>query len=414
MPGAALENSIRIHDFDEFAKYIFSSFLRADQRRWAEVYLRGLLSVDGKKTIRKIAEASSANAQDGVIQSLQQFISQSPWDWNPVREALARIVYERAAPHAWILSAATMPKRGSHSVGVTRRFVHQEGRMMNCQRGLGLLLATDCGALPVDWCLELDDVWINEPARRERTRVPNHVDRKSHCDHLLEMVDRLNCHWRMPLAPIVSEFRHSRRDAAKMIAGLTSRKLNFLLEVPASLAIRANVRHTGIRAEGPHTGLGRFRELGSLSGVGAHHFVVEHPGNGRRISSFHAPEIGTPGVLGLAGGMAATLRVLTGWTPNDGRARRFWVTNLLSRRLDELRSLVLLHDRGVSDVQAMQDSFGLRDFEGRSYPGWHHHTTLVSAAFAYHRLSPGGALGLGTDALLRHASCSSPVRATVR
>lgn len=414
MHGAALEKSTRLRDFDEFAKYIFSSFLRADQRRWAEVYLWGLLSVNGKKTIRKIAGTSSTDAQDGVIQSLQQFISQSPWDWNPVREALARIVYELAAPQAWILSAATMPRRGSHSVGVTRRFVHQEGRMMNCQRGLGLLLATDCGALPVDWCLELDDVWINEPDRRERTRVPTHVDRKSYCDHLLDMVDRLNCHWRLPLAPIVSEFRHSRRDAARMIAGLTSRKLNFLLEVPASLAMRADARHVGSRAEGAHTGSGQFRDLGAISGVGEQRFPAEQPGNGRRLSVFRAPETGAPGAPCTAGGMAATLRVLAGWTHSDVRTRRFWVTNLAGRRLDELLGLALLHDRGMSDVQAMQDSFGLRDFEGRSYPGWHHHTTLVSAAFAYHRLSSGNDLRLGADAWLRHAALSSPVRAAER
>ncbi|MFC0110199.1 hypothetical protein ACFFRB_28540 [Kibdelosporangium aridum subsp. largum] len=28
----------------------------------------------------------------------------------------------------------------------------------------------------------------------------------------------------------------------------------------------------------------------------------------------------------------------------------------------------------------LRDDFGLRHFEGRSYAGWHHHVTLVSAA----------------------------------
>lgn len=377
MSIAVLENSIRRRDFDEFAREIFSSFLRADQRRWARVYLRGLLSVDGKKTIRKIAETGPADARVGAIQSLQQFISQSPWDWDPVREALARIVYEHAAPQAWILSAATMPKRGIHSVGVTRRFVQQEGRMMNCQRGLGLLLATDHGALPVDWCLELDGVWINEPERRERTKVPAGVDRKSQSDHLLEMVDRMNCQWRLPVAPIVSEFPHSQPDALRLIAGLTGRKLNFLMEVPASLAALVEVQAVDARAEGSHTGFGRFHEFGVVSGTGV------------------------SGARGVVGSTAATLRLFAGWTPADGRARRFWVTNLSGWRPDELLSLALVHRRGVADVQEMQESFGLRDFEGRSYPGWHHHTTLVSAAFAYHRLLSGGHLRPGSDDLFR-------------
>ena len=36
----------------------------------------------------------------------------------------------------------------------------------------------------------------------------------------------------------------------------------------------------------------------------------------------------------------------------------------------------------------MADRYGLFDFEGRSFPGWHHHVTLVSAAYLY---------GLGTQ-----------------
>jgi SRSO17 transposase len=31
----------------------------------------------------------------------------------------------------------------------------------------------------------------------------------------------------------------------------------------------------------------------------------------------------------------------------------------------------------------MHEEFGLGDFEGRSFRGWHHHVTLASAAFGY-------------------------------
>ncbi|GAA3436544.1 hypothetical protein GCM10018954_061530 [Kutzneria kofuensis] len=35
----------------------------------------------------------------------------------------------------------------------------------------------------------------------------------------------------------------------------------------------------------------------------------------------------------------------------------------------------------------LNDGFGLRHFEGRSFRGWHHHVTLASAAHAYATLS---------------------------
>jgi hypothetical protein len=68
-----------------FAAGVFEPLTRADQRRWGEVYLRGLM-LDGKrKSIQPMAE----RLPDGNEQALQQFVSQSPWDWRPVRQRLA-------------------------------------------------------------------------------------------------------------------------------------------------------------------------------------------------------------------------------------------------------------------------------------------------------------------------------------
>jgi SRSO17 transposase len=57
-----------------FAAEVFQPLPRADQRRWGEVYLRGLM-LDGKrKSIQPMAE----RLPDGNEQALQQFLSQSP------------------------------------------------------------------------------------------------------------------------------------------------------------------------------------------------------------------------------------------------------------------------------------------------------------------------------------------------
>src|SRR5512132_4453245 len=57
-----------------FAAEVFQPLARADQRRWGEVYLRGLM-LDGKrKSIQPMAE----RLPDGNEQALQQFVSQSP------------------------------------------------------------------------------------------------------------------------------------------------------------------------------------------------------------------------------------------------------------------------------------------------------------------------------------------------
>ena len=70
----------------EFTGEMFESMRRKDQRRWGEVYLRGLM-LDGK---RKSIEPMAARLEDGDEQCLQQFVNQSPWDRWLVRRALAR------------------------------------------------------------------------------------------------------------------------------------------------------------------------------------------------------------------------------------------------------------------------------------------------------------------------------------
>jgi SRSO17 transposase len=55
--------------------------------------------------------------------------------------------------------------------------------------------------------------------------------------------------------------------------------------------------------------------------------------------------------------------------------------------MEELLGLTQLLQGAVDTVAAMGEHHGIQDFEGRSFPGWHRHMTLVSAAYAYQRLS---------------------------
>ena len=56
---------------EAFAAEMFESMRRSDQRRWGEVYLRGLM-LDGK---RKSIEPMAERLQDGDEQCLQQFVN---------------------------------------------------------------------------------------------------------------------------------------------------------------------------------------------------------------------------------------------------------------------------------------------------------------------------------------------------
>ncbi|MCB5180592.1 hypothetical protein LG632_14520, partial [Streptomyces sp. SMC 277] len=77
--------------------------------------------------------------------------------------------------------------------------------------------------------------------------------------------------------------------------------------------------------------------------------------------------------------VAGPLALLTEFRPEGDRPARYWIagTDGTCARLTRFGTATL-------PMEVLEDC-GLRDFEGRSYPGWHRHMTFVAAAAA-HRL----------------------------
>lgn len=67
------------------------------------------------------------------------------------------------------------------------------------------------------------------------------------------------------------------------------------------------------------------------------------------------------------------------------------MTTLTDRRVEEVLRLTRSRAAALSTVATLQKRFGVLDFEGRSFPGWHHHMTMALAAYAYQHLyaAPG-------------------------
>ncbi len=67
------------------------------------------------------------------------------------------------------------------------------------------------------------------------------------------------------------------------------------------------------------------------------------------------------------------------------------------------------------DCRELKDEFGLDHFEGRSWPGWHHHITLASMAYAFLVCETlRGKENRGNDAARRASRAASPVHSTRR
>ena len=68
-----------------------------------------------------------------------------------------------------------MPKKGPHSVSVSRQYCGQVGKQDNCQVAVSLSVATHQASLPVAFRLYLPEAWAGDPARRTKAGVPEEI-----------------------------------------------------------------------------------------------------------------------------------------------------------------------------------------------------------------------------------------------
>ena len=139
----------------------------ADRVRPFEDYCIGLLSAEGRKSVEPLAAVTAPERTAAQHQSLLHVVAQAAWsDAAILRRVRERILpsITRAEPlQAWIIDDTGFPKKGCHSVGVTRQYCGQLGKQDNCQVA---------GSLPVAWRLYLPKDWADDPVRRSKAGVP--------------------------------------------------------------------------------------------------------------------------------------------------------------------------------------------------------------------------------------------------
>jgi SRSO17 transposase len=150
-------------------------FARADQAKSFGLYVRGLLDGDHRKNVESIAEALRAlePPDSDLAQSLQHFVSQSPWDAAQVvaRYRTQLVPAEKSADLMWVIHDGIIAKKGRHSVGVQRQFARSLGRKANCQ--VAVVISEVNGAcLPLTLQLYLPAFWLRENAVRLERSVP--------------------------------------------------------------------------------------------------------------------------------------------------------------------------------------------------------------------------------------------------
>jgi SRSO17 transposase len=120
-------------------------------------------------------ERMEETVPDAGEQSLQHFISNSTWDARAVMNQVAAdadAVLGGFDDTILVIDDSGIPKKGTHSVGVSRQYCGQTGKIDNCQVGVYASLVHGAKATLIDARLFLPERWTSDEERCEKAGVP--------------------------------------------------------------------------------------------------------------------------------------------------------------------------------------------------------------------------------------------------
>ena len=378
---------------DNFLTEMLAPLGRRDRRQWGGVYLRGLL-LEGE---RKSAGAMAARLPDGNEQSLQQFLNQSPWDWQPLWHQMAARVERAFAPVvAWIVDDTGFPKKGEHSVGVARQYSGTLGKTGNCQIAVSLHRTDARGSSPLGFRLYLPQEWTDDPARCRAAGIPDTVGFRPNWQLAVELIDQALA-WGLPPPPaVLADSAYGEGTAFRET--LEARQLAYAVGTSKALAVWPE-SPGGAVPNG--TGRGRPRKcmrFGGKKPVSVQELALAHRKRFRTVtwregshglltSCFWAQRVESAHDWKHGKAPGKEVGLLVAWPSEEPEPVQYYLCDLPKKI--SLRRLVATARgrwRVEQDYQQMKEELGLDHFEGRSWTGWHHHVTMVMLAHLFLRL----------------------------
>jgi SRSO17 transposase len=168
----------------------YASHFRSKTRSVAKQslqYLHGKFLGKGRGSMTDYAKI----VPDCNNQSLQHFISNSPWDERPVIDQIQRDVIALigdAVNGSLHVDECGLPKDGTESVGAARQYCGRLGKVENCQVGVFLGYVNGSYRTLIDEAIYLPKKWIEDWERREKCGVPEDVVFKTKAELALEMI----------------------------------------------------------------------------------------------------------------------------------------------------------------------------------------------------------------------------------
>jgi SRSO17 transposase len=357
---------------------------RKDRREAFAVYALGVLGDGERKSIEPIAcrACPDPKTADAVHQRLLHFGLDSRWSDRDVRRIAARHAVNAMTAHepidTWIIDDTGLLKQGTHSVGVQRQYTGSAGKVTNCQIAISLSVTTRSDHVPIDFELYLPDSWASNPARRTEARIPDDVAFKTKPELALDMIRRAIAD-DIPRGVVLADSAYgSSRDFR---SGVRSLGLHYAVGVnPETVVVLFD--KLGRRRADPVSVREVAQRIWNARGFRR---CTWRKGTKSDLSARFALRRVVPAYDGCHGiEKREPLWLLIEWRDGEDEPANHFLCSLPGRMTKKkLLRIVMQRWRTERVYEDLKGELGFDHYEGRRFPGWHHHVTVVLCCYAF-------------------------------
>jgi SRSO17 transposase len=385
--------------FAAYVEGLVSVIGHADRAQPLRDYCTGLIMPCERKSVEPLAAVTAPARVAAQHQSLLHFVGEGHWSDDLVLAKVREMVLpeiERHGPvEGWIIDDTGFPKKGRHSVGVTRQYCGQLGKEDNCQVAVSLSIANSHASLPVAYRLYLPQDWANDGERRRKAGVPDEISFKTKHEIALDQL-RWACEAGLPRGVVLMDAGYG--NNSELRADITALELTYVVGILSN----TTVWPPGTGPLPPKKWSGRGRPPKLLQRDTKHQPVsVKELALGLPKRAWRAIEW-REGTAEPMCSRFACVRVrvarrdfkrsesrpeewlLIEWPKGETEPTKYWLSTMPeSTTLQRLVYFAKLRWRIERDYQELKQEVGLGHFEGRRWRGFHHHATLCIAAYGF-------------------------------
>ena len=401
----------RSEEFIRYMSHIGSVVGRSERRELLKGYCQGLMLPLKRKSVEPLAASIDPLHVSSMHQSLNHFVAQSPWSDEAVLKqvtdwVLPRMSLSKKSTVFWIADDSGMPKQGTHSVGVARQYCGQLGKTDNCQVAVTLSVASHEASLPVKYRLYLPESWASDPVRRKETGVPDDV---VFATKPAISLAQMNAAKEAGLPGDIALADAGYGDDTGYRDGITALGMRYAVGIKTGTKVWApgtaplppkrwsgKGRKPTLLRRGPQNQPVTVKDLALSLPASAWRKTTWREGSNTSLSSrFAAVRVRAAHGDTQATALRADEWLLIEWPKGEPEPTKYFLSTLAATTTrKELVNVVKMRWRIERDYQELKQEFGLDNFEGRNWRGFHHHATLCIAAYGFlvgERLTHGNA-----------------------